>query len=92
LARHAKRITLKVEDLSLLRRLWKIIDPNSPIGADTEENRKVKEKKQELEAVRVEREKTRMLVKLARLRAIGRLDKLTKPEIIFLQEHKLANL
>jgi hypothetical protein len=90
LARHAKRITLKVEDLRLLRQLWKVIDPNSAIGADTEENRHIKEKEKEREEEKLRKEKKKMLSKLAYLRLIGRLDKFTKAEIIFLHEHKLA--
>jgi hypothetical protein len=92
LARHAKRITLKVEDLRLLRQLWKVIDPNSPIGTDTPENRYVTEKEKEHAAARLEREKAQMVAKVDHLTLIGRLDKLSRTELIFLREHKLANV
>jgi hypothetical protein len=81
-----------VEDLRLLRQLWKVIDPNSPIGTDTPENRYVTEKEKERENARLEREKAKMVAKAAHLNLIGRLDKLTRTELIFIREYKLANV
>ncbi len=38
LSRYAKHVTLKVEDMRLLRQLWKLIDPSSAIGNDNPKN------------------------------------------------------
>jgi histidinol-phosphate/aromatic aminotransferase/cobyric acid decarboxylase-like protein len=81
-----------VEDLRLLRQLWSIIDPTSPIGEDTPENRYVKGEEAKREVARIEKEKKKMMSKLTKLRMIGRLDKLTRHDIIFIREHKLAGV
>jgi hypothetical protein len=53
LTRHAKCVTLKVEDMRLLRQIWKIIDPNHILGEDTPENQAQKELKEAIEKLRL---------------------------------------
>ena len=92
MARHAKCVTLKVEDIRLLRQLWKVIDPQSVIGEDTPENEKCKEVKRKLHARQIKAEKRKMQRKVTHLRSIGCLDKLSRGEMVFLREHKIAFL
>ena len=72
LSRYAKRVTLKVEDMRLLRQLWKLIDPSSAIGNDTPENTRQKELKVRLERRKVKHKVARMWHKVNQLKAIHR--------------------
>jgi hypothetical protein len=87
LTRHAKRVTLKVEDMRLLRQLWKVIDPQAHIGKDTPENTELKSVAAKLHEAKVEREKERMREKVRRLRRSGAMSQLTAGEGNFLRGH-----
>jgi hypothetical protein len=75
--------------MRLLRQIWKIIDPHAAIGADTQENRDQKELNRRLRARKLAQEIRKMERKVANLRRIGRLDKLSRGEKVFLREHKI---
>jgi hypothetical protein len=87
LARHAKRVTLMVEDIRLLRQIWMIIQPNHLLAKDTEENNKNKELKETIETHRINEVKRRLKAKIKRLRRAGRLRELTTGERNFMRYH-----
>jgi hypothetical protein len=80
LAIHAKRVTLKVEDMRLLRDLWKRITPDAVIGADNAHTRRSREiagniaRRESLAILK------RLKSKIERLRLQGRLHTLTTGE------------
>ena len=90
MARPAKRMTLKVEDMRLLRQLWKLIDPSSAIGNDTPENTRQKELEARLERRKLEHKVARMQRKVDRLKAVHRdTDRLMGGEKAFCNKHHI---
>jgi hypothetical protein len=87
LARHAKRVTVKVEDIRLLRQIWKIIQPNHILAEDTKENNDQRELKKAIEKLRIAETKKRLTAKVNRLRRAGRLRELTTGERNFMRYH-----
>ena len=85
LARHAKRVTLKVEDIRLLRQIWKIIQPSNLLAKDTQENIDNRVLKNTIEMHRINEQKKRLATKVARLRRAGRLRDLTTGERNFMR-------
>ena len=90
LARHAKRVTLKVEDMRLLRQIWKIIDPNHLLAKDTPENQRQKALKEAIEKLRIEEQKKRLQKRVDMLRRHGRLRELKAGEIAFMVGQKMT--
>ena len=89
LARHAKRVILKVEDIRQLRQIWKIIQPNHLLGEDTLENQAQKELKEAIEKLQLAEQKKRMEKRVAMLRRHNRLRELKKGEITFMRGQKM---
>jgi hypothetical protein len=85
LARHAKRVTLMVEDIRLLRQIWKIIQPSNLLAEDTQENIDNRVLKETIETHRIREAKRRLATKVAKLRAAGRLCNLTIGERNFMR-------
>jgi hypothetical protein len=90
LARHAKRITLKVKDIRLLRQIWKIIQLNHLLAEDTEENKAQKELKETIEKLRIAEQKKRLITRVTMLRRAGCLRELTRGEIAFMVGQKMS--
>jgi hypothetical protein len=89
LATYAKRVTLKVEDIRLLRQLWKNIDPSSALGADSPKKEGIEAKNQE--AMKDQDAKIRrMRRKITKLKAIGRLDRMTVGDRSFCELNHLC--
>ena len=87
---HTKRVTLKVEDMRLLRQLWKLIDPFSPLGNDTPENRKQKELVKNLEARKLTFKVVRMRRRVDQLKVVHRgVERLTLGEKAFCRKHQI---
>jgi hypothetical protein len=90
LATHAKRVTLKVDDIRLLRQLWKTIDPSSALGADSPKKKEwIEAKNQEMMKDQDARIR-RMRRKITKLKAIGRLDRMTAGDRAFCELHHLS--
>lgn len=89
LARHAKRVTLRVEDIRLLRQIWKIIQPSHLLGKDTAENSAQRDLKEKIEKLRIAETKRRLTDKVNMLKRAGRLNKLTRGEISFMRGNQM---
>jgi len=89
LARHAKRVTLMVEDIRLLRQIWKIIQPSNLLAQDTRENIDNRALKETIETHRINEVKRKLAAKVARLRATNRLGALTTGERNFMRGNQM---
>lgn len=79
-----------MEDLRLLRQLWKSIDPQAHIGNDTPETKQQKEIEDRLQRLKLAKEKAKMNRKVQQLRRTGRLSQLTRGERVFCRGQQIA--
>jgi len=73
-------VTLKVEDIQMLRQIWKCIDPGFILTRDTKRNTEQKKRDAAAYDARVARLKERLVEKERRLIALGQRKKLSRGE------------
>jgi len=89
LAIHAKRVTIKAEDMQLLRDLWKRINLDCAIGADNADTRRTHEIADNIARRQVRSIVARLVEKIERLKRQRRLHTLTTGERILSRVHNL---
>ena len=90
LAIHAKHVTIKAEDMQLLRDLWKRINPDCAIGADNADTRRTREIAGNIARRQVRATVARLAEKIERLKRQRRLHTLTAGERILGRAHNLG--
>ena len=73
-------MTLKVEDIQVLRQIWKCIDPGFILTRDTKRNSEQKKRDAAAHKARVARLKARLQEKEERLNALGHQNRLSRGE------------
>jgi len=73
-------VTLKVEDIQVLRQIWKCIDPGFILIRDTKKNSEQKNRDAAAHKARVARLKARLQANEERLNALGHKNRLSRGE------------
>jgi histone H3/H4 len=91
LAIYAKRQTVMDRDMTLLRDLWKRINPDCAIGADDLATREIKKRNEEAEKLRIDEAQKTAKERVAKARANGTVHKLPLGLRIFCRQYGIIN-